>query len=167
MVRGGSEASRASRAYLKGQYTNDRAEMICQLCQEPMPFRTRDETWYFEAIAFVGGRRFVHKCNVLALCPLCAAMYGLVRDTVDDDLIQSILAVSVSAGQEFARIPVAVNGRTRSLLFTGKHAIDLRESLRTAGDGRDRTRSPHSDSSRLEDSQGEPANPEDLMTEWL
>ncbi len=167
VVRGGSEASRASRAYLKGQYTNDRTEMICQLCQKPMPFRTRDGTWYFEAIAFVGGRRFVHKCNALALCPLCAAMYRLVRDTDDDSLIRSMLAVTVDTAQESAKVPVTVNERSRTLLLTGKHAIDLRESLRKAGDERGRTRSRRSESSRPEDSQEEPANPEDLMTELL
>ena len=63
--------------YLKNQYTNDLDQMICQICQEEMPFKKRDGEYYFEAVeAFsVYYFRKEHNAQFLALCPLCAAMY--------------------------------------------------------------------------------------------
>jgi len=36
--------------WLKNQYTNDADQMVCQICQEEMPFRKRDGEYYFEAV---------------------------------------------------------------------------------------------------------------------
>ena len=62
---------------LREQYTNDSGEMVCQICQEEMPFKKRDGKYYFEAVEALSKDYFPkeYEAQSIALCPLCAAMY--------------------------------------------------------------------------------------------
>lgn len=136
IVRGQAQASEETRTYLRQNYTNNDGALICQSCHDPMPFKLRDGSWYFEAVQFVPGRRRIHKSNALAMCPLCAARYKYVRESKDDTLIEELLAISVSAREGSLELPVLIAGKRTILKITGKHAIDLQAALRAAGEGR-------------------------------
>lgn len=61
--------------YLRQQYTNGDGEMICQVCQEPLPFKLDDGSYYFEKVEFLGELEQRHHQNYLALCPNHSAMF--------------------------------------------------------------------------------------------
>jgi hypothetical protein len=100
-----------------------------------MPFKVHDR-WYFEAVPFLPERRKQHHQNYLALCPLCAAKYTYVRDSDDAALLAELRELEVGAEVGIAAIPISLNGGRVELKFTGKHAIDLKTVLTTAGEAR-------------------------------
>ncbi|MCY3682401.1 MAG: hypothetical protein OXH16_13450 [Gemmatimonadetes bacterium] len=63
--------------YLRNQYTNQDDQLICQICQKEMPFKKRDDEYYFEAVEALSIDYFhkEHEVQFLALCPECAARY--------------------------------------------------------------------------------------------
>lgn len=72
-----TEATEYTRVWLKEQYTNDKVQMVCQICEKEMPFKKRDGEYYFEAVEALSRDYFgkEHEAQFLALCPLCASMY--------------------------------------------------------------------------------------------
>ena len=72
-----TEATTYTRTWLKNQYRNDADQMICQICEERMPFKKRDGDYYFEAVEALSRDYFhkQHEAQFLALCPECAARY--------------------------------------------------------------------------------------------
>jgi hypothetical protein len=136
VVRGQTRNAEERRTYLRENYTDSDERVICQCCHHVMPFKLKDGSWYFEAVEFVPGRKRVHKVNALALCPVCAAKYKYVRETKESTLIDELLAVGVPAGEGFIELSILIAGKRVALRFTGKHAIDLQESLRVAGEER-------------------------------
>ncbi|GAG92568.1 unnamed protein product, partial [marine sediment metagenome] len=63
--------------WLRSLYTNDSDQMVCQICQEEMPFKKLDGEYYFVKVEVLDRNIFPkeHEAQFLALCPLCAAMY--------------------------------------------------------------------------------------------
>lgn len=137
VVDGQSQASAESKAYLRSHYTTPNGEMHCQACRKPLPFKTKDGSWYFEAVRFVTARKQVHTSNVIALCPLCAALYKYARGTKNEALLEQLANTTIDSGQEAVEIPVVLDGKRVKIAFTGKHAIDIKSSLGVAGDERD------------------------------
>ncbi|MBT8162556.1 MULTISPECIES: sacsin N-terminal ATP-binding-like domain-containing protein [Arthrobacter] len=135
VVDGQSQAVAESRGYLRGQYTADDGEMFCQACHKPLPFKV-DGQWYFESVRFVDARKQMHTANAVALCPLCAALYKYTRETRNDAILETLANLEVAEGQGNVEIPLILNGNQVKVRFTGKHAIDLRSALVTAGEGR-------------------------------
>ena len=70
-------ATEYTRVWLKAMYTNDDDKMICQICEAEMPFKKRDDSYYFEAVEALTNEHFTkeHEAQFLALCPECAAKY--------------------------------------------------------------------------------------------
>ena len=137
VVDGQSQASAESKAYLRAHYATAADEMHCQACLKPMPFKTRDGEWYFEAVRFVNERRQVHTANAVALCPLCAALYKYARETKNEELLDQLNHTNIDAGQGTVEVPVILDGNRVKIAFTGKHAIDLKTALDVAGGARD------------------------------
>ena len=135
VVVGQGPSSQDARAYLREHYTNSAGDMYCQACQAILPFRVKGE-WYFEATQFVGNRNRNHHCNALALCPLCAATYRYKRETSDDTLLEALAAATIEARQGALDLPVLLNGHVVRLRLTGKHALDLKSAMATAGEAR-------------------------------
>jgi hypothetical protein len=106
--------------------------MICQVCHEPMPFKTADG-WYFEAVECIPDRKQLHFQNYLALCPLCAAKYRYARGTPDEVLFRA-LKDSPLSGLRSVNFTILLNGSRAGLKFTGQHALDLQTVLAVAGD---------------------------------
>lgn len=136
VVSGGENARAESKSYLRQHYTAESGDMSCQACWKLLPFKVNGD-WYFEAVAFVKERKYVHTANALALCPLCSAVYRYKIETKAADLIAGLLELDIASGQGSAELPVLLNGKRVRLRFTGKHAIDLQSALRVAGDQRE------------------------------
>ena len=131
VVVGQKQATDESKAYLRAHYTNESGDMFCQACQKPLPFRTKDG-WYFEAVRFVAGRRQIHTTNAIALCPLCAALYKHARETKDELLLEQLSTTPIEARQGTVEVPVVLDGKRVKIVFTGKHAIDIKEAVRVS-----------------------------------
>ena len=136
VVDGQTQASAASRAYLRAQYTTVAGDMYCQACRKRLPFKMKDGSWYFEAVRLVNARKHVHTANALALCPLCAALYKYARGTKNEALLDHLAGTIIDAGVGLVEIPVVLDGKRVKVAFTGKHAIDVRTALGVAGDER-------------------------------
>jgi hypothetical protein len=136
VVDGQAQASAESKAYLRAQYTTSAGEMHCQACRQPLPFKIKDGSWYFEAVKLVNARKQVHTANAIALCPLCAALYKYARGTKNEAILDELDSTTIDAGQGKVEIPVVLDGKRIKLGFTGKHAIDIKTALGVAGDER-------------------------------
>ncbi|NQT55900.1 MAG: hypothetical protein HQ551_06695 [Desulfobacteraceae bacterium] len=117
--------------WLRENYTNDKGEMICQICEKAMPFRKKNGQYYFEAVEILNHLDKELEELHLALCPLCAAMYKefVKRDEdaterLKDDLIAT----------DNLKIPVKLGDREASLHFVETHSNDLKVILRESGE---------------------------------
>lgn len=136
VVLGRHEATSVSKQYLEAEYTDNADAMRCQGCQQTMPFRKLDGSWYFEAIQFVPKRAKMHRENALAMCPLCAALYSHARSTPDALLYKQLFERAEVAEAGRVTLPISLNGRVIELFFTERHAVDLVTVLEVAGDPR-------------------------------
>ncbi|BBY60973.1 sacsin N-terminal ATP-binding-like domain-containing protein [Mycolicibacterium sarraceniae] len=136
VVDGQAEASAESKAYLRAQYTTPAGEMHCQACRNPLPFKIKGGSWYFEAVRLVNARKQVHTPNAIALCPLCAALYKYARGTKNEAILDELDSTTIDTGQGPVEIPVVLDGKRIKLGLTGKHAIDIKTALGVAGDER-------------------------------
>jgi hypothetical protein len=115
--------------WLINQYTNDDRQMICQICEEEMPFRKRNGDYYFEAVELLS-KDYLSKeyeAQFLALCPLCSAMYKEFIKPVKEEmenLKQEIL------GTNKPIIPIKFGELTGTLRFVETHFNDLKVILR-------------------------------------
>lgn len=118
--------------WLKDLYTNDDGKMVCQMCEEEMPFKLRDSSeYYFEAVQIADGT-FKHEDHTvyLALCPLCAAKYQQLLKRDIDSQEHFINAISSAENAENA-IPLNLGGeKNGSIKFVGIHLGDLQTILK-------------------------------------
>ena len=117
--------------WLKDLYTNDDGKMVCQMCEEEMPFKLRDSSeYYFEAIQ-IADETFKHEDHTvcLALCPLCAAKYQQLLKKDIDAQEQFLDSVSSAENAEHA-IPLNLgNTESGSIKFVETHLCDLQAIL--------------------------------------
>lgn len=119
-VRTSANAVSARKEYLRLIYDNTQGQVICQLCQLPMPFKGLDDLDYFEAVMLFR-KPIVEKemvSNYLALCPLCAAKFLYARTTADVDIADAIKCGSASLSVELA-------GMSMVLRIAPAHLIDI------------------------------------------
>ena len=108
--------------YLRQSYTNEDSELICQMCEDEMPFRRRDGEYYFEAVQLFDDLTREHEAAHLALCPLCAAKF---KEFVKrDEKQQKDLRIRV-ANEEELEFTVELGEKTGSIRFVEKHFIDI------------------------------------------
>lgn len=113
---------------LKDLYTNEIGQMICQVCQEEMPFRKRDGEYYFEAVEALSGDHFPneHESQFLALCPLCAAMYKefIKRDKDAMEVLKNALMSS-----DNPEVLVQLGVKKARVKFVKVHFHDIKAAL--------------------------------------
>ena len=117
-----------AKAYLRAKYTNTENQLICQCCQNEMPFKI-GEDHYFEAILCLRNldRRYYE--NRLALCPTCAAMYQHANETDNDEMRRRLIELTADDTALAVEIPVHLAGRDFALRFVGTHWFDLKTIL--------------------------------------
>jgi len=115
--------------YLRDLYTNGDDQLICQICQDEMPFRKKNGKHYFEKVeAFdLAGE---YGANHLALCPVCAAKYDEFVFHGSDDARDRLRDVFAQV-DDTLELPVALGEESATIRFVQSHAIDLRASIDT------------------------------------
>lgn len=111
--------------WLRNQYTNEDSQMVCQICEKPMPFKKRDGEYYFEAVEFTGNATKEHRALYLALCPVCAAKYKEFVKRVPDALAQVEAALSDTTS---STIDLTLGPEAATLWFVEKHLFYLRSA---------------------------------------
>lgn len=111
--------------WLRNQYTNEADQLICQICEEEMPFRKRDGAYYFEKKEVLSKKYLPkeHEAQYLALCPLCAARYEEFVKT-DDEVMADLREEIVSAMD--CKIPISLGDEQTSIRFVEAHLHDLK-----------------------------------------
>ena len=124
-------ATAYTRVWLKVMYTNDDDRMICQMCEEEMPFKKRDGEYYFEAVEALTNEHFttVHEAQFLALCPECAAKYKEFvkrnQETVNDVKNQLLHA-------DNCQVSLRLGENEANLRFVEQHWSEVRAILESA-----------------------------------
>ena len=112
--------------YLRGSYTNEASELICQMCEQEMPFRKMNNEYYFEAVQLFDDLDGEHAASHVALCPLCAAKFQELvkrnenqRQRLRDDIVKS----------EALRVLLKLGKEPGSIRFVEKHLLDVQGFL--------------------------------------
>ena len=109
--------------YLRQSYSNEDSKLICQMCEEEMPFRRRDGEYYFEAVQLFDDLTREHAAAYLALCPLCAAMF---KEFVKrDEKQREDLRTRIANGKDL-QFTIDLGDKTGSIRFVEKHFSDVR-----------------------------------------
>ena len=112
--------------YLEQSYTNDNNQLVCQMCENEMPFRRRDGRYYFEAVQIFDDLAKEYVAAYVALCPLCAAKFKeLIKR---DDKHRKKLRDQV-AGTTELQIGLDLGKETGNIRFVEKHLLDLQGIL--------------------------------------
>lgn len=123
-----SRGTVAPKIDLREQYTNDSGEMVCQICQEAMPFKKRDGEYYFETVEALSKDYFTkeHEAQFLALCPLCAAMY---KEFVkcDEDAMKELRHVLKDSDD--LKVRLKLGELATSIRFVETHRQDMQTIL--------------------------------------
>ncbi len=116
------------KAYLRSHNTNEDGQLICQLCEKPMPFSLPNGEEYFEAYQYSEILGKEYEANHLALCPNCAAEFKYACQTDENKRAELILDIDLTAAEEDLIAPIAMPVHQR-LRFTQRHLIDLQAAI--------------------------------------
>lgn len=114
--------------WLRNNYTNNKEEMVCQVCKDEMPFRKLDGQPYFEAVELFSKKFFKKENRVLfaAMCPVCSAKYQEFIKKSEDTLLGLKHLIEVSNEPE---IFFQLGEEKASIRFVEKHFIDLKSII--------------------------------------
>lgn len=120
---GRESVKREADPYLRGLYTDEDGDLVCQICGEPMPFRLSDGQYYMEMVEFLKQLERRHRENYLALCPNHAAMFEHANDS-KSHLIEMFKSLESTA------LDVVLAGQPTIVRFTQTHIDDLKQIIR-------------------------------------
>ena len=118
------------KTWLRTLYTNDDDEMVCQICQEEMPFKYRGGNYYFDAVEMLKGHfTKEYEAQFLALCSDCSAQYRTSVKQVPEamDALKSQLIDSDNSSD--FQVPLRLGNRDTSLRFVERHWLDIKAIL--------------------------------------
>ena len=112
--------------WLRNQYTNDHGQMVCQICNNEMPFKKRNEDYYFEAVEIISDSRIEFEELYLALCPVCAAKYKIFikQERGETEKVKRRIVES-----EFCEVPINLDKGDERIRFVEVHFNDLKQIL--------------------------------------
>ena len=124
-----SAANIETKAYLRSHHTNEEGRLICQLCDQPMPFQLPDGEEFFVACQYIELLEKEHEANHLALCPNCAAEFQYACQTDEYERTDLILQIGSTLNEEnlIVHIDMPVHQHLR---FTQRHFIDLQIAIK-------------------------------------
>ncbi len=125
----GAGSTKEAKAFLVDTYTSDDGKLICQCCDQVMPFKLNNGQYYFEAVDCVKDLDKHYQENKLALCPTCAAMYQHAND--EQNAIEGkILGLTFDVQQEATvDLPVKLASKQCKITFSAVHLYDLKTTL--------------------------------------
>lgn len=112
--------------YLRQSYTNEESELVCQMCEQEMPFHRRDGEYYFEAVQLFDDLAGEHAAGHLALCPLCAAKF---KELIKRDDTQRQGLRDQIANAEELQVGLDLGKEAGSIRFVEKHLLDIQGLL--------------------------------------
>jgi len=115
--------------YLRSHNTNEEGQLICQLCDQPMPFRLPSGEEYFEAYQYINLLEKEYDANHLALCPNCAAEFQHACCTDENKRAELILGMNMMTEEKNLGIYLDMPVHQR-LRFTQRHLIDLQTAIK-------------------------------------
>ncbi len=117
------------KTYLRSHHTNAEGQLICQLCNQPMPFQLPDGEEFFVACQYIELLDKELEANHLALCPNCAAEFQYACQTDEYERTDLILQIESTLNEEnlIVRIGMPVHQHLR---FTQRHFIDLQMAIK-------------------------------------
>ncbi|MEI7733297.1 MAG: hypothetical protein WCO56_27245 [Verrucomicrobiota bacterium] len=118
---GREDVKEETEEYLRHQYTNEDGEMICQVCQAPLPFKLDDGSYYFEKVEFLDLVKR-HYQNYLALCPNHSAMFQYANGSRTQ-------LRGLFAAMEGQNLAVVLAGTNFTTYFTKTHIADLKKVI--------------------------------------
>ena len=107
---------------LRDWYLNDNDQLVCQMCEEEMPFRKRDGEYYFEAVEIFSILKNEYEENYAALCPVCAAKYK--EYIKSDESKQKTLLDEIVQGGELS-FELFIGDHAEYIRFVNVHHLDL------------------------------------------
>jgi hypothetical protein len=124
-----SGANSDPKVYLRSHHTNDEGQLICQLCDQPMPFQYPKGEDFFVACQYIELIEKEHEANYLALCPNCAAEFQYACRSDKNKKAGLILNLDSTVKEEklVVNIDMPVHRRLR---FTQRHLIDLQAAIK-------------------------------------
>lgn len=111
------------RKYLQDYYTNDDRKMICQICEQEMPFKLDDGSYYFEAVECIKDFQKESGENYIALCPVCAAKYKFANGSNE-----AVLRSEIQSADGLT-IPVKLAKENKTIRFVKVHLEDFKVIL--------------------------------------
>lgn len=118
------EVRAQAKTYLADLYTNSDGEMVCQGCQQRMPFNLPDGRPYFEAVACIADDTRELSQNHLALCPVCAAKWRFANPQTPAEVGRLL------DGAPTLAVSVELAGALTTIRFVELHLLDIRAALR-------------------------------------
>jgi hypothetical protein len=112
--------------YLKQQYAKD-AEIFCQVCDEPLPFKLDNGEYYIEKTELIEGLKRRHYQNYLCLCPNHSAMWKHANGS------KPSLRAELAA-LESNRLPVVLGQMDDTIYFTRTHLLDIQALIKAEDD---------------------------------
>ncbi|MDE0689289.1 MAG: hypothetical protein OXI61_14060 [Candidatus Poribacteria bacterium] len=114
---------------LNTKYMNDDGQVICQICQEEMPFKYRGN-YYFDAVEMLKGYfTKEYEAQFLALCPECSSKYKTFVKQVPEAmeaLRKQLMDSEEASGFE---VPLKLGDTDTSLRFVESHWLDIKTVL--------------------------------------
>ena len=125
-----SRGSIDPKTWLTEQYINGDGQVVCQICQEEMPFKRYDGNHYFDAVEML--KDFFTKeyaSQFLALCPGCSPKYRTYVKQVPKAMnaLKENLSNADNSG-DFV-VPVKLGDKETSIRFVERHWIDIKAIL--------------------------------------
>lgn len=120
-----------AKTWLKEEYKNEDKKIICQICKDIMPFKTRKGEYYFEDVeSFDDFDREIEELH-LALCPVCAAKYKEFikpknkneSGELKRDKMQKFKSAII--GSNCQMIPIELD-KSETVYFTEKHLLAIK-----------------------------------------
>lgn len=118
-----------AKQYLTDAYTDENGKMICQMCQDELPFKKKDGQYFFETKEVFNDLPNEDRHQYLALCPNCAAEYDewVKKDDKTSEILKNKIAErKYIKGEKSVSMDFYIHDELRSLYFTGKHYLDMR-----------------------------------------
>ena len=118
------------KTWLSIQYRNVDGQVICQICQEEMPFKYSGENYYFDAVEMLKGYfTKEYEAQFLALCPECSPKYRtfVKQDPEVMDALRKQLMDSGDVGD--FEVPLKLGDTDANLRFVERHWRDIKAIL--------------------------------------
>ncbi len=131
-----SETKKAAKSYLRDHYTDDDKILYCQICNQEMPFKLSDGSYYFETVQLISDTQKRYKENYIALCPTDAAKFqyanlskseigGLVDKLTSNRSVDEIN----DSDEDDNCFEIELAGEIETLQFRRIHLMDLKAVL--------------------------------------